>query len=204
MLKHIQYDTQWSTCRFEQDARLFGPAIFEAAKLKVLFLGADKKHPEELPRIYTLTHSDVTSKITLAISREINKAQVRTWTSSFCVPQWHILGFYACSFRTNWYSLIRSSECHGTVSFKRHVRFQTWVNWNDWSEILLMAVDDESAWLRWLSNIVSRVPYLTIIMTVWTVKRMVQQITERWSCSRMEKSPGKDDASRALPHQWWQ
>jgi len=60
-----------------QEARLFGPAIFEAAKLKVLFLGADKKHPEELPRIYTLTHSDVTSKITLAISREINKAQVQ-------------------------------------------------------------------------------------------------------------------------------
>lgn len=58
------------------EARLFGPSIFEAANLKVLFLGADKEHPEELPRIYTLTHSDVTSKITLAISREINKAQV--------------------------------------------------------------------------------------------------------------------------------
>lgn len=59
-----------------QEARLFGPAIFEAAKLRVLFLGEDKKHPDETPRIYTLTHSDVTSKITLAISREINKAQV--------------------------------------------------------------------------------------------------------------------------------
>lgn len=63
------------------DARLFGPAIFEAAKLKVLFLGAGKKHPEELPRIYTLTHSDVTSMITLAISREINKAQMKGWYS---------------------------------------------------------------------------------------------------------------------------
>lgn len=60
----------------EQEARLFGPALFEAAKLKVLFLGAEKEHPDELPRIYTLTHSDITSKITLAISREINKAQV--------------------------------------------------------------------------------------------------------------------------------
>lgn len=59
-----------------QEARLFGPALFEAAKLKVLFLGADKEHPDDRPRIYTLTHSDVTSKITLAISREINKAQV--------------------------------------------------------------------------------------------------------------------------------
>lgn len=59
-----------------QEARLFGPAIFYAAKLRVLFLGADKKHPEQPPRIYTLTQSDVTSKLTLAISREVNKAQV--------------------------------------------------------------------------------------------------------------------------------
>nr|PNR58080.1 hypothetical protein PHYPA_005075 [Physcomitrium patens] len=62
-------------------ARLFGPSIFEAAKLKVLLQGAAKKHPEELPRVYTLTHSDVTSKITLAISREINKAQLKGWYS---------------------------------------------------------------------------------------------------------------------------
>jgi len=63
------------------EARLFGPALFEAAKLKVLFLGADKEHPDDRPRIYTLTHSDVTSKITLAISREINKAQLKGWYS---------------------------------------------------------------------------------------------------------------------------
>ncbi|CAN1216708.1 Protein STAY-GREEN homolog, chloroplastic, partial [Linum perenne] len=32
-------------------ARLFGPSIFEASKLKVLFLGVDeKKHPGKLPR----------------------------------------------------------------------------------------------------------------------------------------------------------
>lgn len=58
-------------------ARLFGPAIFEASKLKVLFLGVDEeKHPGKLPRTYTLTHSDITSKLTLAISQTINNSQV--------------------------------------------------------------------------------------------------------------------------------
>ncbi|XP_019422740.1 PREDICTED: protein STAY-GREEN, chloroplastic-like isoform X2 [Lupinus angustifolius] len=58
-------------------ARLFGPAIFEASKLKVLFLGVDdNKHPGKLPRTYTLTHSDITSKLTLAISQTINNSQV--------------------------------------------------------------------------------------------------------------------------------
>ncbi|KAI8017661.1 Kinesin-like protein KIN-UA [Camellia lanceoleosa] len=58
-------------------ARLFGPAIFEASKLKVLFLGVDeKKHPGKLPRTYTLTHSDITSKLTLAISQSINNSQL--------------------------------------------------------------------------------------------------------------------------------
>ncbi|CAN1243649.1 Protein STAY-GREEN 1, chloroplastic, partial [Linum perenne] len=58
-------------------ARLFGPSIFEASKLKVLFLGVDeKKHPGKLPRTYTLTHSDITSKLTLAISQTINNSQV--------------------------------------------------------------------------------------------------------------------------------
>lgn len=59
-----------------QVARLFGPAIFEASKLKVLFLGVDEKHPGKLPRTYTLTHSDITSKLTLAISQTINNSQV--------------------------------------------------------------------------------------------------------------------------------
>lgn len=60
-----------------QVARLFGPAIFEASKLKVLFLGVDEnKHPGNLPRTYTLTHSDITSKLTLAISQTINNSQV--------------------------------------------------------------------------------------------------------------------------------
>ncbi|PWA62197.1 Staygreen protein [Artemisia annua] len=59
-------------------ARLFGPAIFEASKLKVLFLGGvdEQKHNDEyLPRTYTLTHSDITSKLTLAISQTINTSQ---------------------------------------------------------------------------------------------------------------------------------
>nr|AVI10238.1 senescence-inducible chloroplast stay-green protein 1 [Musa ABB Group]AXR70605.1 senescence-inducible chloroplast stay-green protein 1 [Musa ABB Group] len=61
-------------------ARLFGPAIFEASKLKVLFLVVDKaKHPGKLPRAYTLTHSDLTSKLTLAISHTINRAQLQGW-----------------------------------------------------------------------------------------------------------------------------
>lgn len=61
-------------------ARLFGPAIFEASKLKVLFLGAgEEKHPGKLPRAYTLTHSDITSKLTLAISQTINNSQLQGW-----------------------------------------------------------------------------------------------------------------------------
>lgn len=63
-------------------ARLFGPAIFEASKLKVLFLGVgEEKHPGKLPRAYTLTHSDVTSKLTLAISQTINNSQLQGWYS---------------------------------------------------------------------------------------------------------------------------
>ncbi|KAL9242852.1 hypothetical protein vseg_016811 [Gypsophila vaccaria] len=60
--------------------RLFGPAIFEASKLRVLFVGVDKeKHPSKLPRTYTLTHSDITSKLTLAISQSINNSQLQGW-----------------------------------------------------------------------------------------------------------------------------
>ncbi|KAG8496008.1 hypothetical protein CXB51_007578 [Gossypium anomalum] len=63
-------------------ARLFGPAIFEASKLKVLFLGVDeKKHPGKLPRAYTLTHSDITAKLTLAISQTINNTQLQGWSN---------------------------------------------------------------------------------------------------------------------------
>lgn len=45
--------------------------------MKVSFLGVDeKKHPSKLPRTYTLTHSDITAKLTLAISQSINNSQV--------------------------------------------------------------------------------------------------------------------------------
>ncbi|XP_073132979.1 protein STAY-GREEN homolog, chloroplastic-like isoform X2 [Henckelia pumila] len=66
-------------------ARLIGPATFEASKLKVLFLGVDEeeKHPLELPRIYTLTHSDITSKLTLTISHAINNSQLQGWYNKF-------------------------------------------------------------------------------------------------------------------------
>lgn len=61
-------------------ARLFGPSTFEASKLKVLFLGVDeKKHPGKLPRTYTLTHSDITCKLTLAVSQTINNSQFEGW-----------------------------------------------------------------------------------------------------------------------------
>ncbi|MED6167677.1 stay-green [Stylosanthes scabra] len=74
-------------------ARLFGPAIFEASKLKVLFLGVDEdKHPGNLPRTYTLTHSDVTAKLTLAISQTINNSQLQGWYNKLqrdeVVAQW--------------------------------------------------------------------------------------------------------------------
>ncbi|KAH9300496.1 hypothetical protein KI387_012079, partial [Taxus chinensis] len=60
--------------------RLFGPAIFEASKLTVLFLGVDGEK-QDLPRTYTLTHSDITAHLTLAISQTINKAQLQGWYS---------------------------------------------------------------------------------------------------------------------------
>ncbi|CAM0952623.1 unnamed protein product [Alopecurus aequalis] len=63
-------------------ARLFGPAIFERSKLKVLFVGVeeeDSKHPGKLPRTYTLTHSDVTARLTLAVSQTIHAAQLQGW-----------------------------------------------------------------------------------------------------------------------------
>lgn len=68
-------------------ARLLGPAIFEAAKLQVthLFLSTDEQqeHPAaaEKPRTYTLTHSDVTSMLTLAVAHTFNVAQFSGWYS---------------------------------------------------------------------------------------------------------------------------
>lgn len=65
---------------FRPVMRLFGPAIFEASKLKVLSLGLDEeKNPGKLPRAYTLTHSDITCQLTLAISQTINNSQLQGW-----------------------------------------------------------------------------------------------------------------------------
>uniref|UniRef100_A0A0E0M3S9 Staygreen protein domain-containing protein n=1 Tax=Oryza punctata TaxID=4537 RepID=A0A0E0M3S9_ORYPU len=76
-----RHDSRRRRCRYVVPrARLFGPAIFEASKLKVLFLGVDEeKHPGKLPRTYTLTHSDVTARLTLAVSHTINRAQLQGW-----------------------------------------------------------------------------------------------------------------------------
>ncbi|KAL2650841.1 hypothetical protein R1flu_018969 [Riccia fluitans] len=67
------------------EARLFGPAIFQAAKLRVLTLGRESKKGAsevvEPPRVYTVTHSDITAQLTLAIAEEINKTQFMGWYS---------------------------------------------------------------------------------------------------------------------------
>ncbi|XP_051130033.1 protein STAY-GREEN homolog, chloroplastic-like [Andrographis paniculata] len=68
-------------------ARLFGAATFEESKLSVMYLGLDeKRNPGKiriLPRIYTLTHSDLTAKLTLAISHTINNSQLQGWYNRF-------------------------------------------------------------------------------------------------------------------------
>ena len=90
-------------------ARLFGPAIFEASKLKVSFLGVDeKKHPSKLPRTYTLTHSDITAKLTLAISQSINNSQVNI-KKPLLQPK--ILGFSV--FETDVFSVVCASPVAG-------------------------------------------------------------------------------------------
>lgn len=84
-----------------QEARLFGPAIFQAAKLRVLTLGREsKKGPSEVvepPRVYTVTHSDLTAHLTLAIAREINKTQVQmeVYYKMSCLV-FHVLRFGTC------------------------------------------------------------------------------------------------------------
>ncbi|XP_057812346.1 protein STAY-GREEN homolog, chloroplastic-like [Salvia miltiorrhiza] len=62
-------------------ARLLGPAVFEASKLKVVYVNSDeeKLQPPKLPRTYTLTHCDLTAKLTLAISESINTRQLQGW-----------------------------------------------------------------------------------------------------------------------------
>lgn len=71
----------FSNSLFLQAARLLGPATrFEASKLKVFFLGEEmEKHPKIIPRIYTLTHCDLTANLTLAVSDTINIDQLSGW-----------------------------------------------------------------------------------------------------------------------------
>lgn len=66
---------------FLQAAGLFVPATrFEASKLKVVFLGEEmEKHRKTIPRIYTLTHCDLTANLTLAVSDTINIDQLNGW-----------------------------------------------------------------------------------------------------------------------------
>ncbi|XP_020877716.1 protein STAY-GREEN 1, chloroplastic isoform X2 [Arabidopsis lyrata subsp. lyrata] len=83
-------------------ARLFGQAIFKASKLNVMFLGVDeKKHPSNLPRTYTLTHSDITANLTLAISHSINNSQLQGWGNRLyrdeVVAEWRkVLKAFVC------------------------------------------------------------------------------------------------------------
>ncbi|KAH7298013.1 hypothetical protein KP509_25G023600 [Ceratopteris richardii] len=65
-------------------AGLFGTVSFEASKLRVDFLGDTKeRRPDEHPRAYTLTHSDITSNLTLAVANNINHSQIEGWYSRF-------------------------------------------------------------------------------------------------------------------------
>ncbi|XP_058105600.1 protein STAY-GREEN homolog, chloroplastic-like [Magnolia sinica] len=65
-------------------ARLFGPTVFESSKLSVMLLGVDEeKHPGSISRTYTLTHCDISSKLTLTISQTINQTQLQGWYHRF-------------------------------------------------------------------------------------------------------------------------
>ncbi|GKV38182.1 hypothetical protein SLEP1_g46120 [Rubroshorea leprosula] len=72
-------------------ARLFGPAIFEASKLKVLFLGVDeKKHPGNLPRTYTLTHIVVI--VSLITNSNLSESHSTSASVFKCMPHRGITG----------------------------------------------------------------------------------------------------------------
>ncbi|XP_020524486.1 protein STAY-GREEN, chloroplastic [Amborella trichopoda] len=73
--------------------RFSGPPKFEASKLKVVFLGVDQeKHPGTIPRTYTLTHSDITADLNLAISHSINRNQLQGWYNKlqrdYVIAEW--------------------------------------------------------------------------------------------------------------------
>ncbi|XP_047328487.1 protein STAY-GREEN 1, chloroplastic-like [Impatiens glandulifera] len=79
-LKHSSSSSSSSIVNVNINAGLFGHSVFEASKLKVLLLGVDEdKHPGNIPRTYTFTHSDLTSNLTLSISQTPNNSQVQGW-----------------------------------------------------------------------------------------------------------------------------
>lgn len=58
------------------------PARFEASKLKVEFTGDEiDKYSRVVPRLYILSHCDLTANLTLTISNIINIDQLRGWYS---------------------------------------------------------------------------------------------------------------------------
>ncbi|KAF8405668.1 hypothetical protein HHK36_007745 [Tetracentron sinense] len=61
--------------------RLLGPpARFEASKLKVIFMGNEMEMSSRvIPRMYTLSHCDITANLTLAVSNAINLDQLKGW-----------------------------------------------------------------------------------------------------------------------------
>ncbi|KAL5993062.1 hypothetical protein ACLOJK_013982 [Asimina triloba] len=73
--------TAFSSSLVHQASKFLGPATrFEASKLKVVFLRDDNVlHPGIIPRIYTITHCDLTANLTLSISDTVNIDQLNGW-----------------------------------------------------------------------------------------------------------------------------
>lgn len=72
-------------------ARLLVPtAIFEASKLKVVFMGERlKSYSAIIPRTYILSHCDFTANLTLTISNVINLDQLKGWyNNDDVVAEW--------------------------------------------------------------------------------------------------------------------
>ncbi|KAH1096792.1 hypothetical protein J1N35_013713 [Gossypium stocksii] len=72
-------------------ARLLVPtAIFEASKLKVVFMGEGlKSYSAIIPRTYILSHCDFTANLTLTISNVINLDQLKGWyNNDDVVAEW--------------------------------------------------------------------------------------------------------------------
>ncbi|KAL5053531.1 hypothetical protein RYX36_034213 [Vicia faba] len=64
-----------------ETVRLLGPPTnFEASKLKVVLLEDQiNRYASVIPRTYILSHCDLTSNLTLAVSNVIKLEQLRGW-----------------------------------------------------------------------------------------------------------------------------